>query len=80
MCAHAGLRLNGQSRDFFGARSFELVCRSHGAIYDALSGVCTFGPCKGYSLIELAVSEKGGWIHYEEKSYKLQSESISVGS
>ena len=71
VCAHAGLRLNGDKDVFFSERSDALVCRSHGAIYEADSGECTFGPCKGYSLIRLEVTESDGSIFYEDKVYEL---------
>lgn len=70
-CAHAGLKLNRDSDEYFGHKGSSLICRAHGAIYDADTGKCTGGPCVGYSLIALAITEKNGSIYYEDEKYEL---------
>jgi nitrite reductase/ring-hydroxylating ferredoxin subunit len=39
-----------------------LVCASHGALYDPLTGLCVAGPCRGRSLEAVDVSEVDGKI------------------
>ena len=54
-CPHARLPLNAEPDAFFDfSRSF-LVCGNHGAHFDAATGRCIRGPCKGESLRRLAV-------------------------
>lgn len=45
-----------------------LVCLTHGARYDALSGRCTAGPCPGASLMRLAIERDGDeiWARLED--------------
>ena len=69
-CAHVGLRLNRDTNQFFGDKTEYLLCRSHGAIYDAASGLCTDGPCVGFSLISLTISEREGCIYYKDDIYQ----------
>ncbi len=70
-CAHVGLRLNGAKNEFFGDNGTTLICRAHGAIYEAATGECTQGPCTGYSLISLAIQETNGAISYQDETYEL---------
>lgn len=71
VCAHVGLRLNGDKNQFFGDGNDSLICRSHGAIYQPDTGECTSGPCQGYSLIKLEISERDGSIYFQDKVYLL---------
>ena len=70
-CAHVGLKLNGDKNTFFDQSGKSLMCRAHGAVYEAGSGKCIDGPCQGYGLISLAISEREGAIHYEDEIYTL---------
>ena len=72
-CAHVGLRLNGDKNEVFGRDKNTLVCRAHGAIYEVASGLCTDGPCTGYSLIALEIEERDGDIIYLDTDYTLVS-------
>lgn len=69
-CAHMGIRLNRDTNEYFRNRTKYLLCRSHGAIYDPASGLCTYGPCAGLSLISLAISEREGSIFYHDETYE----------
>lgn len=71
VCAHVGLRLNGDKDEVFNSDGTLLVCRSHGAMFDPESGDCTFGPCLGYGLIKLSITERDGRIIYEDTDYQL---------
>ena len=58
-CPHARLPLNNDPDVFFDfSRSF-LFCVNHGAHFDAASGKCLRGPCKGQALRRLAVRVEG---------------------
>jgi nitrite reductase/ring-hydroxylating ferredoxin subunit len=41
-------------------RNGELVCANHGAMFDAATGECTYGPCEGAVLPEVSVSVADG--------------------
>ena len=73
-CAHVGLRLNADKDLFFDAAN-NLLCRAHGASYDAADGKCKDGPCQGYGLIPLAIREENGNIFYEDETYQLAKQS-----
>jgi len=49
-CMHAGHQLNWQPNEFLTFDKNQIICASHGAIYDIESGLCVSGPCKGKKL------------------------------
>lgn len=49
-CMHAGHQLNWQPNEFLTFDKNQIICASHGAIYDIESGLCVLGPCKGEKL------------------------------
>lgn len=71
VCAHVGLRLNGDKNLFFNRDANLLLCQAHGAAYEPDTGLCVRGPCIGLSLIPLKVAERGGNIYLEDAEYKL---------
>lgn len=44
-CPHAGSPLDWIPGQFFNADGDELICHTHGARFDPLSGACRYGPC-----------------------------------
>jgi nitrite reductase/ring-hydroxylating ferredoxin subunit len=52
-CAHAGTPLDTWPNEFFSEDGRHLVCSTHGAIYDPVSGVCVEGPCPAARLDRL---------------------------
>jgi len=56
-CRHLPLPLDYGDNRFFTADGEHLVCSSHGAMYDPLSGQCVQGPCVGASLKRLPFSQ-----------------------
>jgi nitrite reductase/ring-hydroxylating ferredoxin subunit len=50
-------------------RDGELVCKRHGATFECDSGECTFGPCEGAVLDELAVRRADGGVFVDDDSY-----------
>jgi nitrite reductase/ring-hydroxylating ferredoxin subunit len=52
-------------------RDGELVCTNHGAMFDAESGVCTFGPCEGAMLDPVEVAVEDGVVHLVDEGYEF---------
>lgn len=57
-CAHRHVELDWEEGNFFDTEHRLLVCATHGALYEPLSGFCIAGPCHGESLVALAVLER----------------------
>ena len=61
-CAHVGVELDWQAGRFFDADGMDLLCSTHGALYDPTSGACLGGPCRGGPLMPVAVEERDGAV------------------
>ena len=59
VCAHAGAPLDLRPNEFYTEDGRWLVCATHGAIYDPVTGVCAEGPCPGARLTRLPVDRDG---------------------
>ena len=57
-------------------RDGELVCGKHGALFEAESGCCTYGPCEGAVLEEVAVSIEDGTVYLADDEYEF----VELGS
>lgn len=55
ICPHAGRRLDWAPGKFLVDQG-RLVCAAHGASFELERGVCVAGPCKGASLVPVAVA------------------------
>ncbi len=55
ICPHAGRRLDYAPGQFLLDQG-RLVCAAHGASFELEKGVCVAGPCRGASLVPLAVA------------------------
>ena len=55
ICPHAGRRLDYAPGKFLLDQG-RLVCAAHGASFELEKGVCVAGPCRGASLVPLAVA------------------------
>ncbi len=64
-CRHLPTELDWNFGHFLDAEKKYLICATHGALYDPLSGLCVAGPCRGKSLEAVAVSELNGKIYLE---------------
>jgi len=64
ICPHQGHSLNIKSDGFFTPDQQQLLCVSHGAMFDPRSGECTFGPCAGAQLRALECDVRDGdiWV------------------
>jgi nitrite reductase/ring-hydroxylating ferredoxin subunit len=63
-CAHVAMELDWQEGVFFDAEGRDLLCSTHGAVYEAASGRCLGGPCSGSALVKLRLEERNGHIYF----------------
>ena len=61
-CPHMGTELDWQPGEFFDESGAYLVCSTHGAIFEPLTGRCIAGPCRGASLARIETVERDGKI------------------
>ena len=66
-CQHQATELDWNPGDFFDFERLYLICATHGARYDPLSGVCVDGPCAGTRLAMVEVRERDGAIYCLEE-------------
>ncbi|MBT8080533.1 MAG: Rieske 2Fe-2S domain-containing protein [Gammaproteobacteria bacterium] len=59
-CMHVGHPLNYKPDSFLTKDGSQIICASHGAVYDIESGQCTAGPCRGKSLrkVEIEIRDR----------------------
>jgi len=58
-CPHVGTPLDLWPNEFFTEDGRALICSTHGALYEPLSGRCTAGPCVGDRLAALPLALDG---------------------
>jgi len=58
-CPHVGTPLDLWPNEFYTDDGRELICSTHGALYDPVSGLCTAGPCVGDRLTALPLAVDG---------------------
>jgi nitrite reductase/ring-hydroxylating ferredoxin subunit len=51
-------------------RNGEILCRNHGAMFEADSGRCTFGPCEGAYLQTVDVAIEDGTVVLVDEDYE----------
>jgi len=61
-CPHAGTELDWQPGEFFEEAGLYLVCSTHGALFEPQTGRCIAGPCRGASLVRVALREEDGQV------------------
>ena len=61
-CPHARHPLDLKPDAFLSADGRQLVCSSHGARFDPLSGLCVAGPCIGEALRPIPVVVRGAEV------------------
>lgn len=54
-----------------GLRDDEIVCTNHGAMFDADTGQCTYGPCEGAYLEALDVRTEGDTVYLTDTEYEF---------
>lgn len=63
-CAHVPTEMDWQSGEFFDSERRWLMCATHGAMYEPLSGHCVRGPCAGKRLTPIPVREIEGRVYW----------------
>ncbi len=63
VCPHAGHPLNIDPDRFFNRDESLLICASHGALFEPVSGDCVAGPCAGQSLRKLECRIEAGGVY-----------------
>jgi nitrite reductase/ring-hydroxylating ferredoxin subunit len=63
-CAHVAMELDWQEGVFFDLEGRDLICSTHGAVYEAASGRCLGGPCNGSPLVKLRLAERDGSVYF----------------
>jgi nitrite reductase/ring-hydroxylating ferredoxin subunit len=61
-CPHAGHPLNLLPDRFFTPDGALLLCSSHGAMFEKLTGYCVAGPCAGRSLTPVPLEVHSGLV------------------
>ncbi|MAU41206.1 MAG: hypothetical protein CMF31_06255 [Kordiimonas sp.] len=54
-CPHVGSPLDWQPDRFLDANKEHLLCATHGAVFDVMTGHCVSGPCEGQFLQSVAI-------------------------
>lgn len=65
-CPHAGHPLNLLPHGFLTPDGSLLLCSSHGALFERLTGHCVAGPCAGHALHPLPVLVRDGYVMLAE--------------
>ena len=65
-CPHQGTELDWQEGEFFDESTLYLMCATHGAAFFTDTGYCCGGPCRGRSLVKVAVEEHDEHIYWLE--------------
>lgn len=55
-------------------RAREIVCVNHGAMFEADTGMCTFGPCQGAVLESVDVVVEDGDVYLTDDEYEFERE------
>jgi len=63
-CAHVAMELDWQPGVFFDSGGRDLICSTHGAVYETSSGRCLGGPCERSPLVKLRMEERDGMVYF----------------
>lgn len=61
-CPHARHPLNYQPNQFLTRDGTLILCSSHGALFEKLTGYCVAGPCAGQSLQTVPLEVTDGYV------------------
>ena len=61
-CPHRGTELDWNPGEVFDDSGLYLICATHGAMFEPVSGLCVAGPCKGARLKSVGVVEENGTV------------------
>ena len=65
-CPHAGHPLNLLPDRFFTPDGALILCSSHGALFEKLTGFCVAGPCAGRVLTPVPLEVRSGFVMLAE--------------
>jgi nitrite reductase/ring-hydroxylating ferredoxin subunit len=65
---------------FFTRDGRYLICQTHSALYDPLSGLCVEGPCAGQKLRPIPLKVKDGLIYLGYKGMPSSTRSTGMPS
>ena len=63
-CTHVAMEMDWRLNRFFDGSGRWLMCATHGAIYEPLSGACAGGPCRG-GLTRIPVVEREDVVYWQ---------------
>jgi nitrite reductase/ring-hydroxylating ferredoxin subunit len=68
VCRHLPLTIDYGDNQFFTDDGKTIICKTHGAVYEPLTGLCVEGPCKGASLfpVPFEIREETIWVETED--------------
>lgn len=61
-CPHIGVALDWAPDQFLTADAAQIVCGTHGALFDIPTGLCVAGPCKGETLEAIPLTILNGLL------------------
>lgn len=61
-CGHVPMELDWKPGEFFDVTGLYLICATHGAFYDPVTGACLGGRCERRGLEKLPVIERDGAV------------------
>ena len=61
-CPHVGHPLNLRPHRFLTPDSSLILCSSHGALFEKLTGYCVAGPCAGQALRTVPLKVESGFV------------------
>src|SRR3982751_1439494 len=62
-CVHVPAEMDWQPGEFLDSARGVIICSTHGAVYEPLSGRCAGGPCRRGHLSRIAVEERDGRVY-----------------
>ena len=65
-CPHRGTSLDWQPGEVFDDSGLYLICATHGALFEPISGRCVDGPCHGASLKSIPVRIEDNQVRLEQ--------------
>lgn len=63
-CVHVPSEMDWQPGEFLDSRQEFILCATHGAEYEPLTGRCAGGPCGRGRLTQLRVEERDGSVYW----------------
>ena len=63
-CPHIGAPLDLKPGQFLSLNKKNIICSTHGALFQIRTGLCIFGPCKGKYLEAVPICIKNNEILY----------------